>query len=251
MISGEQLIAGTVIADQLAGGTLSLLSDETDGRGNHYVAGEMTITGADTSDFAVDLTSYGALRMEAGNGAVYIAGGGAHLTFDDGVATMQGESAYIELGTRAWVYGHLYPGAASRYNCGNSYYPWVMVYGDEGYFTACYVDGEGVTSDRNKKHDIFYDLDGYEALFDQLRPVGYKLNNGTSGRVHIGMIAQDVEDTVALCGMTGQDFGAVVRKTAEDGTEQYYLRYTEFIGLLIDQVQKLKARVATLEGGTV
>lgn len=127
-------------------------------------------------------------------------------------------------------------------NVGTWRLPWAS-----GTFTELYVNGAEVTSDRNEKHDIFYDLSGYDALFDALRPVGYKLNSGTSGRVHIGMIAQDVEETVALCGMTGQDFGAVVRLVEEDGAEHYYLRYMEFIGLLIDQVQKLKARVASLE----
>ena len=214
-------ISGTLTAGALRGGTVSLLTSA------ERVAGGIDITGASTSTYAIELYSNGALRLEAYGGAAY-------LGSDNG--------ASIEVSDRIWMNDHMYPSDPEAYNCGNNNYPWAVVSAVD-----VYVDGTAVTSDRNKKHDIFYGLDAYDALFDALRAVGYKLNNGKSDRVHIGMIAQEVEEALLLCGLTNQDFAAVVREIAEDGTERYFLRYMEFIGLLIDQVQKLKARVARLE----
>lgn len=214
-------ISGTLTAGALRGGTVSLLTSA------ERVAGGIDITGASTSTYAIELYSNGALRLEAYGGAAY-------LGSDNG--------ASMEVNDRIWMNDHVYPSDPEAYNCGNNNYPWAVVSAVD-----VYVDGTAVTSDRNKKHDIFYGLDAYDALFDALRAVGYKLNNGKSDRVHIGMIAQEVEEALLLCGLTNQDFGAVVREIAEDGTERYFLRYMEFIGLLIDQVQKLKARVGQLE----
>ena len=58
----------------------------------------------------------------------------------------------------------------------------------------------------------------------------------------MGMIAQDVEQALAECGIPTSDFAGFIK--IEDS---YALRYGEFIALLIDQVQKLKARVRELE----
>lgn len=103
------------------------------------------------------------------------------------------------------------------------------------------------TSDRNKKHDIDYDMTKYAALFDGLKVAQYRLNSGTSGRVHLGMIAQDVEQALQDAGLTGQDFGGFVRAGNETDGYDYFLRYGEFIPLCIDQIQRLKKRVEELE----
>ena len=85
-------------------------------------------------------------------------------------------------------------------------------------------------------------------LFARLRPVCYRLKDGTSGRVHTGLIAQDVEQALAACGLTGQDFAAFVRSPREGGGADYGLRYEEFVALCIRQIQRLQARVERLEG---
>lgn len=103
-------------------------------------------------------------------------------------------------------------------------------------------------SDREKKTEISDALDRYDALFARLRPVCYRLKDGTSGRVHTGLIAQDVEQALAACGLTGQDFAAFVRSPREGGGADYGLRYEEFIALCIRQIQRLQARVERLEG---
>ena len=91
-------------------------------------------------------------------------------------------------------------------------------------------------------------MEPYDALFDKIKPTPYKFNNGTSGRTHIGMISQDVEQALTECGLQSTDFAGFVKGDGPNGTEVYSLRYEEFIGLCIDQIQRLKSRVTALEG---
>lgn len=138
-----------------------------------------------------------------------------------------------------------------------------------------------VTSDKNLKKDIILFDERYDKFFDLLRPVGFKYIFGTSNRIHSGFIAQEVEEALTAAELTGKDF-AIIDKASitereiseiqvenEDGvtetkmidtpnsdinylldkgiTEEYHLRYDEMVGLLVDQVQKLKHRVNELE----
>ena len=48
--------------------------------------------------------------------------------------------------------------------------------------------------------------------------------------------------------LPSQAFGGYVRHVEEDESIVYYLRYEEFIALNTREIQKLKARVARLEG---
>ena len=102
--------------------------------------------------------------------------------------------------------------------------------------------GTAITSDRNLKHDI-EDLDErYDRLFDLLKSNRFKLNDGTSNRYHTGFIAQDVELAMQQAKLDSSEFGALCISTTD-----YALRYTEFIALNTNQIQKLKSRVAALE----
>ena len=103
------------------------------------------------------------------------------------------------------------------------------------------------TSDREKKTDISYELAQYDALFDRLRPACYRMKDGTSGRIHTGLIAQDVEQALRACGLDGSAFAAFVRSPREDGGADYGLRYEELTALCIRQIQKLAERVKRLE----
>ena len=112
--------------------------------------------------------------------------------------------------------------------------------------------GESVTSDRNKKHDIADLGDAYEILFDSLLPKTYKYNYGTSNRTHTGFIAQDVKAAIEASGLSTQDFAGYIEATIvnkETGEEdlECSLRYSEFIALNTNEIQKLKARIAELE----
>ena len=114
-----------------------------------------------------------------------------------------------------------------------------------------------VTSDRTKKEALNYDLDRYEAFFDTLRPASFRFVDGQSGRTHLGMVSQDIEEELEAAGLTDMDFAGFIRSPRRDekgneiaGELDYMLRYEEFIPMCIYQIQKLKARVAKLERGT-
>lgn len=48
-----------------------------------------------------------------------------------------------------------------------------------------------------------------------LNPVSYKLNDGTSGRTHYGLIYQDVETILNALGMTSLDFAGFIKSPKE------------------------------------
>lgn len=85
--------------------------------------------------------------------------------------------------------------------------------------------------------------DEYSLLFDNLVPITYRYNNGTSDRKHVGFVAQDVETAINDAGLITQDFAGFIKD--EEG--EYYLRYEEFIALNTSEIQKLKRRILALE----
>ena len=103
------------------------------------------------------------------------------------------------------------------------------------------------TSDANAKNSIELMNDKYSDIFDDLKPVSFKFNDGESGRTHTGLIAQDVKATLEKFNVSTTDFAAYCSWKTEDGTETCGLRYEEFISMNIYEIQKLKARVAELE----
>lgn len=104
------------------------------------------------------------------------------------------------------------------------------------------------TSDRNLKKSIMYDISKYDKIFDDLKPSAYKLKEGMSGRTHLGLIAQDIEESLTSNDISTKDF-AVLVKTTKPNTEEhiYGLRYEELHALEIRQIQLLKQQVKLLE----
>ena len=124
-----------------------------------------------------------------------------------------------------------------------------VVVTDSGITTT---DGVHTGSDRRIKNTISYDMEKYEAFFRRLQPGFYKMNKSRSDRFHIGFIAQDVETAIRDSGMTTQDFAGLVQHKPSDEqigefSDQYYLRYDEFIALNTHMIQKLMKRVEELE----
>jgi len=118
---------------------------------------------------------------------------------------------------------------------------------DERYWNSIVCYNLTQKSDKNLKNTISDLNESYSKLFDKLRPVTYKFNDGTSGRLHTGFIAQEIGDALNEVGIDSQNFAAYCDYECEDGSHTYSLRYTEFIALCVDQIQKLKKRVAELE----
>lgn len=112
----------------------------------------------------------------------------------------------------------------------------------------------GTNSDANLKHEIESLSDEYTSLFDNLKPVRFKYNDGTSNRYHTGFIAQDVEQAIINSGLTTNAVAGYIKEADtvdENGTVTKEgarsIRYGEFVALNTDQIQKLKTRVVELE----
>ncbi len=94
-------------------------------------------------------------------------------------------------------------------------------------------------SDRDKKHDIEYLNNNEVADFIyKLKPCEFRFNENTSNRLHHGLIAQDVKES-----MGDEDWGLYIEKSnGEKG-----LRYDELISDLVATVQSQNDRIKELE----
>ena len=104
-----------------------------------------------------------------------------------------------------------------------------------------------ISSDINKKNSIEHINSKYESMFDNLKSVTYKYNEGTSNRTHIGFIAQEVKSAMDTADINTIDFAGLVIEDRNTEHEEWYIRYEEFIALNTWQIQKAKARISALE----
>lgn len=134
-------------------------------------------------------------------------------------------------------------------------------------FSQLYVTSSSIsTSDKNYKDDIKSLADKHLQFFMKLQPVSFLFKDGTSGRTHIGFIAQDVEQAMSECGLTDLDFAGFCKDQKidsklvdgeevnepildENGNPEYIysLRYEEFIALNTYVIQELWKRVDAVE----
>lgn len=144
---------------------------------------------------------------------------------------------------------HIEPYSNNVYDCGSSSYQWRTVYthtlrASENIYLK---DAEIGSSDKNKKKDILPISDKYDELFDKLRPVSYKFRENTSGRTHMGFVAQDVRESLDELQISTTEFAPYCEWEEPDKTITCGLRYSEFIALNTYELQKLKSRVEKLE----
>ena len=96
-------------------------------------------------------------------------------------------------------------------------------------------------SDEKIKNSIEEIDDRYSLLFDNLKPVRYKYNAGTSDRYHTGLIAQDVKNAIEQAGLSTKEFAAYAEWEADSRDKASCgIRYEELIPLCIAEIQKLK-----------
>ena len=212
-IDGSKLMTGTVMASQLLGGYVGLLDSS-----------ERTVGGI---SIAYTSTGYG-IELSSNTGGIRINAAG-NFWVDAYPGSLGITSSGIVCGADCVPY------SSGRYSLGAGGLYWTDVYAENGSI---------VTSDRSRKKNIQYGLDRYSALFDRLRPVSYQLTDGRSGRTHLGLIAQDVEDALTELGISTNEFAGFVKSPRADGGYDYALRYGELIALLIREVQELKRRLS-------
>ena len=227
-INGENLMTGTVTASTIKGNVVKLYTDDG------YLAAQFDLQSSSSS-----IAGGSALNIQSGAIAIYSQIGDLYLRSynvaqNDNYSSLQLKMRYVQ------TTGHLIPGSSGRDDLGSALSLYNTVYA---------MSDLAALSDRTKKKDIDYDLSRYDGLFDTLAPCSFRFVDGE--RVHIGLIAQDVEERMAECGIDSMELAAFIKSPGEEnGGYRYCLRYGEFISLLIDQVQKLKRRVSALEGNS-
>ena len=211
-IDGSKIQTGTVEASILRGGTVELLASGGTTVGSIEITSTMTGVGLEfvTNRGGIRMTSAGNWWVDASTGSFGITGG--RFSVDVNVTPNGNNGAAL----------------------GTSGYRWNDIWATNSNIQS---------SDRSIKKDIQYGLSEYDALFDALRPVSYKFVDGTSGRTHMGIIAQDLEESLNELGISTQDCAAFVKAESDNPDMpgyDYAVRYGEFIPLLIYQVQKIK-----------
>lgn len=214
-------IYGTLTATEIEGDKITVRNDA--GRRCGYIYTEY----ASTADYKMTLESK-AMELNATSGNLYLSGnnGRSALNFDYDFIDCRGDFA---------------PNADNRYNLGAPNFVWSTIYCSTNELNG---------SDRNIKNSIEALPEKYVRMFDLVEPKRYKLNDGTSGRFHAGFIAQEVEAAMQKCGITSQEFAGWAAAKRKDGSETYFLRYSEFIPVLWAKVREQEERLKRLEGTT-
>lgn len=211
-------IYGTLTATEIEGDRITVRNDA--GRRCGYISTEY----ASTADYKMTLESK-AMELNATSGNLYLSGnnGRSALNFDYDFIDCRGDFA---------------PNADNRYNLGAPNFVWSAIYCSTNELNG---------SDRNIKNSIEALPAKYVRMFELVEPKRYKLNSGTSGRFHTGFIAQEVEAAMQKCGITSQEFAGWAAAKRKDGSETYFLRYSEFIPVLWAKVREQEERLKRLE----
>nr|DAU04567.1 MAG TPA: endosialidase chaperone [Caudoviricetes sp.] len=211
-------IDGTLTASEIEGDTITVRNDN--GRRCGYIYTEY----ASTADYKMTLESK-AMELNATSGNLYLSGnnGRSALNFDYDFIDCRGDFA---------------PNADNRYNLGAPNFVWSTIYCSTNELNG---------SDRNIKNSIEALPEKYVRMFELIESKRYKLNSGTSGRYHTGFIAQEVKAAMQKCGITSQEFAGWAAAKFDDGSETYFLRYSEFIPILWAKVREQEARIRRLE----
>lgn len=214
-INGQKIMTGTVEASILRGGTVELLAS------GGSTVGSIEITSTTTGVGLEFVTNRGGMRMtSAGNWWVDT----TNCSFG---TTSTGRFSFSNSPT---------PSSDGSVTLGRSTIRWGDVYSQNATIN---------TGDANFKKDVEYGLDRFLPVFDALRPVSFKFIDGQSDRTHMGIIAQDLEETLSELNIPTKDFAAFIKswgidEETREGGYRYAIRYGEFVPLLIYQVQKIK-----------
>lgn len=130
------------------------------------------------------------------------------------------------------------PSSNATYNLGSDARRWNDIWCSTGNLK---------TSDIKFKNSIESLPFEYSSLIELLRPVRYKHNDGTSGRYHTGLIANELKEAIKKAGLTTEEVAAYCEFIDDNGEETGAIRYDEFIALLINEVQILKKEIKKIK----
>lgn len=192
-----------------------------------------------------------------------------HATTADSATTAESASQCIKASTAYYLKGigisdyvqisgngNLIPSSSSVY-CGTTPNPFAGGYSSGGWKT---------TSDRRKKKDFqkLLEDDRFERFFMLLQPMKYRFIENDK-EIHIGFVAQDVEQAMMDCNISDEEFyglehAALSKKDFESyeewnkfldnnngANDMYTLCYQEFIALNTAMIQKLQNRCNDFE----
>lgn len=222
-------VYGTLTAERLQGSSIRILDDE----GNR--CGYIYSNYASSADTKIELDS-DAIEIGGDEGSVFIGS-----VWDRSTRSYYASIEVDGNSNEVQIKGDVIPNADATYSLGSRNFVWDAIY--------CSTDTLN-GSDRNIKNSIEALPEKYVRMFDLVEPRRYKLNSGTSGRFHTGFIAQEVEDAMRACGIDSQEFAGWAAAKHEDGSETYFLRYSEFIPILWAKVREQEKRLKRLEGTT-
>lgn len=244
LVNATAIKAGIIDADLIKTGTLN--------------ASLVNISGSAISMNGERIT----MKFDGGEGVLTGKTGNLSGVPTDGIALINGTSSAYKylIVTTAGV--RMESGNSRVYASGNTA---MLGNGRQGAETnKIYVNNSGCFSsstinsgsDRRIKKDIEYDCDKYEPFFMNLKPALYKYISESSGKVHTGFIAQDVEDALRISGLKNSDFAGLFPPSNSDedfsidsysSENSYMLAYSEFTSLNTYMIQKLYNRVEVLE----
>lgn len=218
-------VYGTLTATKLRGRSISVVDDDDN------ECGTIQTTYASSSDYKIDISS-SAMELFAEDGSLFIASGWDRTNKYHASIEVDGNSEEVQ------IKGDVIPNADDVYNLGSPNFVWSAIYCSTNELNG---------SDRNIKNSIEALPEKYVRMFELIEPKRYKLNNGTSGRFHTGFIAQEVEAAMRACGIESKEFAGWAAAKREDGSETYFLRYSEFIPILWAKVREQEERLKRLE----
>lgn len=220
-------VYGTLTAKKLQGGTIDILDDD----GND--CGTIFSTYASSADTKIEIDS-DAIELGGNDGSVFIGS-----RWDRRNRTYYASIEVDGYSQEVQIKGDVIPNADDVYNLGSPNFVWSAIYCSTNELNG---------SDRNIKNSIEALPEKYVRMFELVEPKRYKLNSGTSGRYHTGFIAQEVENAMRACGIESKEFAGWAAAKREDGSETYFLRYSEFIPILWAKVREQEERLKRLEG---
>ncbi len=228
---------------------------ELDGRGKPLLQNILVDTGSVTDQDGVALGDHAST-------ADYATKAGSAETAESARQCIMASTAYylkgigIDDNVQISGNGNLIPSSSSVY-CGTNPNPFAGGYSSGGWKT---------TSDRRKKKDFrkLLEDDRFERFFELLQPMEYRLIENDE-KMHMGFVAQDVEQAMADCGISENEFYGLEHavfsekdfesneewekflKHNNGANDMYTLCYQEFIALNTAMIQKLQNRCNDFE----